>query len=216
MIIRSLLFIFLILAMASFGSAQAGESIQYGIKAGVSVFDLDIDSDLVELDSRTGFAAGGFMVWDIPGIWAIQIEALYVQKGATSDGRATDENGQELGEFESIYQLDYLEFPVLAKISLGKSPVHLLMGSAFAFNLTSKYTADDVPAFGGTIDIEDEIDYIASTDFSFILGAGAAFSTSIGEIVLDARYSFGMANVNDGDGAEMKNNGFLVTTGVLF
>ncbi len=209
-------FSILILVFASLGTAQTVDPIKYGVKAGVSIFELDIDSDLIDLNSRTGFSGGGFLVLDIPGIWAIQVEALYVQKGATSDGRVTDEIGQDLGDFTTTYQVDYLEFPLLARISLGTSPVHLLAGPAFAFNLTSKFTADDVPTLGGTRDIEEDMEYIASTDFGLILGAGAALPTSFGEVIFDLRYNFGMKNINDSEGVEMKNNGFLISAGVSF
>ena len=98
-------------------------------------------------------AGGGFVVIDLPGILAIQAEALYVPKGATDEQIAIDEDQNEQGRFTTTYQINYLEIPFLARVSLGSSPVYVLLGLAPAFKLSSKITAKDVPGEG---DIEED------------------------------------------------------------
>jgi hypothetical protein len=196
----------------SVGGASGQESIQYGLRAGLSVATLDSDFELFDPDSRTAFTGGGFVVFDLSGLWAIQAEVLYVPKGATSKQMGTDENGESTGEFTSNYNVNYVEVPILAKISLGESPLHLLLGPALAFKTSAK-TGGDVPG-GGKVD--EDWEGIAGTDLGLVFGLDAAFPASFGDVILDARYTLGTSNVWDNSDTTMKNKAFLFTVGVGF
>ncbi len=170
------------------GAAFAQDPLKFGIKAGVSISTWETDSEFLELDSRTAFAGGAFLIYDLTGIWAVQVEGLYVPKGGTSEQMGVDENEEETGLFTATFQSNYLEIPVLARISLGSSPVHLLFGPAIAFKLSSKLTADDAYGADGG-DYEFELDFIESSDFGLVFGAGVDFTTSFGLVIFDARYT---------------------------
>lgn len=195
------------------GVALCQDPLKFGLRGGVSISSLDIDPDAIELDSRTAFYGGGFLVVDLAGEWTIQAEVLYVPKGSEDTQMATDEDGGALGEFTTTYQINYLEFPILIKYTLGSSPIHVIAGPSIAFKMSSKITASNVPGFG---EIDETWDGIASTDIGLIFGFGADLAVGFGEVVFDARYSLGMSNVYDPSGAEMKNRSILVSGGVAF
>lgn len=197
----------------SWGAALGQAPLKLGFRGGVSISSLDFDSESVDLDSRTAFSGGGFLVIDLAGNWAIQTEVLYVPKGGKDKQMATDVDGVELGEFTTTFQINYLEIPVLVRAALGSSPVHVLAGPALAFNKSSKITASNVPGFG---DIDEEWDGIAGTDIGLVFGVGVDLPVGFGEIVFDARYTLGLSNVNDTNGAEIKNRAFLISGGVAF
>ena len=73
----------------SWSSAFGQAPLQFGVRAGLNISNWDVDHEFVDFDSRTSFAGGGFVVFTMPGIWAIQAEALYVPKGATGFGVRT-------------------------------------------------------------------------------------------------------------------------------
>lgn len=203
--------VFAILAILVLGTAtvQAQMPVSFGLRGGMSMSNLSLDPEFVELDSRTSLAGGGFLVLDLPGILDIQVEALYMPKGATADVQITDESGEVTGTGELTYKLDYLEVPLLARVGLGTGPIHLLAGPALGFKVTSKATLDGFP--------DEELDWIKSTDLGLVVGLGAALPSSFGSVVIDARYNLGLNNLNDSDeGADFKNRTFLVSAGVAF
>jgi hypothetical protein len=211
---RATVLIVAAMLLVSWGTALGQMPMQFGLRAGVSVAKLKLDPKFVDLDSRTGFAGGGFVLFDMPGIWGIQVEALYVQKGGSTEVQVVDLGGTTIGTATGSFEVDYFEIPVLAKIGLGQGPVHILAGPAIAFKTTSKLKAKDLPA--NAEDFSEELDFISSTDFGLVLGLGASLPTGFGAVVFDGRYTLGLKNINDEDGASFKNGAFLVSAGVTF
>jgi len=199
------------------GTALAQGPAKFGFKLGMSVSSLDIDNDRADWESRTALAGGGFVAFDLSGIWGLQVEALYVPKGAVTEMIGIDENGESVGDFDLTYQVNYLEIPILVKISLGESPLHLLVGPSIALKMSANIKADDVPTLGGDVDkIDEEWEDIKSSDFCLVFGAGVGLATGFGEVVFDARYTMGLSDIHEGDSVEVKNSGFLITAGVSF
>ncbi len=65
-----------------------------------------------------------------------------------------------------------------AQVALGATPVHLLVGPAVAFKLSSKITGfDDILQ-----DDNEEWESLKGTDFSLANGAGASLPTGFGEV----------------------------------
>lgn len=207
----------LILILGTNSGVMAQSSFKAGLKAGISVSSLDLESVYVELDNRIGYWGGAFLVLDAPGMVDLQAEVLYVQKGATSDFTLVDENGQSLGEYPATYGIDYLEIPVLAKISLGTNPLYVLAGASYAYKLSSKLSASDLP----TADREEEWEGISDSDFSLIVGLGLAVPTGLGEVLVDARYTMGLVNVLEEENEmdeplDVKNKSVLISVGISF
>ena len=110
-------------------SVHAG-SVSGGMKVGLNLANLH-GSDVEESDLKTGFCAGGFVAFNITDMFVIQPELLYTQKG----------DKFEVGTVKAWTILDYLEIPILAKLSIptkGTVTPNLFLGPAVAFKIRSK------------------------------------------------------------------------------
>jgi hypothetical protein len=191
------------------GAARAAQW-QMGIKGGLAVENLggdDVEGD--NLESRTGFAGGGFAQADFTRNLGLRLEALYFMKGATADSA-----GLEVG-----FELDYLEFPVLVVANIPVSETARItffggptLGISVDADLSAAYQG-----VSGSVDIQD---YIAGFEFGLTFGAGASFD--VGQVVLgfDGRYGFGLTTVDDGisdtGDADIKNEGYAVMASLGF
>ncbi len=110
---------------------------QIGPKAGLNIAtiggdDADQILDGQSLDSKTGFAAGLFFMYQFSNMFAIQPEAYYTTKGATYS-----ESGADL-----TISLDYIEVPFLFKLLIpiegSKFRPSIFAGPAIGFNMTAK------------------------------------------------------------------------------
>src|SRR5690349_10362918 len=99
----------LVLGLALLAAGQASaQNFHLGVEGGAN-FNNFIGSDVSAnslTDSRLGFVGGAYLTLQFGNSFAIQPEILYAQKGGKNTSNDT-------------YQLDYLEVPVLLKLSLG-------------------------------------------------------------------------------------------------
>jgi hypothetical protein len=95
-----------------------------------------------------------------------------------------------------VFQLDYIDVPVLARFDLGASPAHgyLLggIGIGFATQLEVELTQGNRHE---TVDLED---VFSSTDVTLDLGAGVSFPVGSNRMTFDGRVAFGLTNINEG------------------
>jgi|JI71714CRNA_FD_contig_71_2501672_length_696_multi_3_in_0_out_0_1 hypothetical protein len=109
---------------------------------------------------------------------------------------------------------NYLEVPVLAKLSLGgeKNKFNVLVGPSFGYALSGNYNDGEESL---KIDFKEE--GVKRFDFGAQFGLGATF----GNFFVDARYLLGLANLNDESTLDVKVNtrglgfnvGYLYTLG---
>lgn len=162
-----------------------------GIKAGINLANLTGDDVSDDAGMKFGIAAGGYLVYEINPMFALQPELLFTMKGTFVDGEG----------YEQTTNLNYIEIPVLAKLNIpmdGMMKPAVFLGPAFGINMSATY--DYESDYG---DDDGDIDDIKSTDFGLVLGAGASF----GKISVDARYNMGLTNIYDLDGdPEAKNS----------
>jgi hypothetical protein len=146
-----LLSILMVLACFGGGSIATAQEVGGGVKVGVSVATLSHDfSQDVDLDSRIGLVAGGFVTWTVRERFAVQLEGLYTQKGAAFS---------EMG-VSGTTRLDYFEVPVLFVYSTSPAgsagtSVQFFAGPSAAFRVSAKGSG----AFEGEtvdVDIPDE------------------------------------------------------------
>src|SRR5215203_3171473 len=197
--------IVLCLVLGASTAARAQDPV-FGVKAGINFANLDFHGDLADInfDQRIGFAGGLFMVWPGNSKAALQVEALYSQKGTSLD----DDEG------EGALKLDYLDVPILARFSSGpanKASFHVFGGPSLGFKLRAHATGD----FAEDSDDEDIGDDTETFDFGMVVGAGVDF----GKMTIDARQSWGLSNVikdADDDDEKVKTRTFSVMFGIRF
>jgi hypothetical protein len=185
-------------------AARAQEAV-FGVKAGISYANLTFDGPEadVNFDQRIGFVGGLFMVWPATSKAALQVEALYSQKGTSLDNE----------EGKGALKLDYLEVPILARFSSApatRGSFHVFGGPSLGFKMRAHGTGD----FADNGDDQDVGDDVETFDFGMIVGAGV----DVGHLTLDARQNWGLSNVNKdpGDDEKVKTRTFSVMLGIRF
>lgn len=189
--------IFILLVFTSFTSAQ----MQLGLKAGLNIANVGGD-DADQLfdqspDSRTGFNGGLFFIYQFNNLFAIQPEAYYTMKGATSD----------LMGVNFTLKLDYIEIPLLFKVIIpaegsGIKP-SIFVGPSLGVNTGAKIKGE-YQGQSAELDIDS---IVTSTDFSLVFGAGIGYMIGNNELGVDIRYNLGLTTWDDeSDPYDVKNN----------
>lgn len=192
-------------------STAVAQDRQFGVKAGVNVAATEFSGDAAGGydERRIGAVGGAFAVFRLAPPLAIQVEALYSQKGSKVTLDA--DNSVTL-------ELEYLEIPLLARIGVGTwdaTGVHLFAGPSVGYRLSANNrlsnTAFDF-ANGTVLNIEDDV---ARFDLGLVLGAGADIGR---RLVVDARYTWGLNNVSkdSSDGVDIKNRVLSIMAGIRF
>jgi outer membrane protein with beta-barrel domain len=199
----------ILMVLAFFGgeSMAMAQEVRGGVKVGVTFATLSDDSSQdVDLDSRTGLVAGGFVTWKIREHFGIQLEGLYTQKGAAFD---------QMG-VSGTTKLDYFEVPVLFVYSTAPTGS---AGTSFQFfggpSAAFKVSAKGSGAFQGeTVDVDIPDEDINGVDLGVVIGAGVAF----GPFAVDGRYTVGLSNINadERDSTKVRNRAFAVLAGFRF
>ena len=148
---------------------------------------------------------GGFFFSLGLGPLAIQPEVLYVRMGAK-----TEAEGLALE-----YRLDYIQVPVLFKMSvIPAGPVRPIIyaGGYGSFMLNAK----GVMTFEGTTEEADLGDMFKSSDFGLVGGVGLEFKLPGIMISVEGRYNYGLANIAEGEGGEGKNRSIMALVGIGF
>ena len=165
----------------------------YGLKFGMNMANFSgKDAKAEEGESKKmklGFAAGGFVTYSITEMFAVQPEVLYTMKGAKYEW--------EGGSWTAKY--DYLEIPVLAKVSIptqGNIGPHLFIGPALGILLSAKdkteIEGEDPFELAGE---EDAKDWTKSTDFGLVFGAGVDIGMPHSAITIDGRWELGLSTI---------------------
>jgi len=237
----------LIISIALMISINLYSQPKFGIRAGLNLANIsedlggtetiDIGGESIEVtidqSNRTTFSIGGVVEFWLSPMFALQVNALYNQKGTKLKGdfRATIvEQGLSIdvtGAVEETMKLDYLSFPVLGKLAFGQSKVkpYIIAGPEIGFLLSAKDKAKataEGEALGekvGPITAEEEIDLKESLEtFEFALDFGAGLIIPLGSIdaFVDAQYSLGLTKLNKEGELSTKNKLIMITGGLLF
>lgn len=197
------------------------EAQEIGLKLGGSMAKTDLSAEGIGIDpdSRFGLAGGGFIRFPFGPLLSLQAELLYAQKGfeiAFED--------EDLGEFDIGFHLDYVEIPLLLRIALPTGPMlspYVLMGPAVALEASCKSKVE-FSGLSASVDCDEtdpETGISADTksvDVGAALGGGVAFPMGPGSLSVEGRYTFGLVDINDiegADAAEMKNRAWYFLAG---
>jgi hypothetical protein len=165
-------------------SAASAQHVHFGIKGGVNVAQLHFDNN-TSSDSKVGLHAGVLVhIHTSSKSWAVQPELLYSMEGA-----------QKIGNSSTKFNLNYLNVPVLVQY-LFENGFRLEAGPQIGFLLDAKRKA-------GSVSVDD--DGFKSTAFSIPAGLGYLTTSGLG---FDARYVFGISNINDDDSPTVHSNVF--------
>lgn len=193
------------LAMLVFaGTDAAAQQLQAGARAGVNLANVSVDGDdsSPSFDTRTGLVAGAFVTWQALSWLQVQPEVLYTAKGASLEQDGID----------AQLLLDYLEVPLLARVTrrVSGTPVYVVAGPALAWRLRAKSRA----AFSGATEEIDLADDVESFDLGIVAGGGV----DVGRFVIDARYTFGVRDIDADrtDAVSMRNRVLSLTAGFKF
>lgn len=197
---------------------------QLGVIAGLNLANISLDpSDGVDLSNRTAFGVGAVAAFPLSPMFAIQLEPTYMQKGAGADFTEGNE------KYETTIKADYIDVPVMAKISFGESTTkpYIMAGPYIGFLLSAKQKLDKATVDGQ--DVTDQIpssereqdikDFVKSTDFGLNFGAGVSFPMGNNSLFLEAQYSLGLSDINDDPDdpdTKIKNKGIQVKAGIMF
>ncbi len=162
----------LVLAVPSVLLAQ-GEA---GLKGGVSFGNISNKGLLPgNLSDRTGFAGGIYAQYHV-GLLGVGLDALYAQRGASSDSSSAT----------AQTRLDYVDFPLYLKVFV---PAPLLQpfiyaGPQASFEIRCRTAGNGVCPAAATSGRK-------RTDYAGVIGAGLRF----GGLGIEARYVYGLRDL---------------------
>jgi len=200
--------------------ANDGGGLGIGLKAGVNFSDLTGDDvvegeDLIQVgeESRTGLVLGAFLTFNLSEMFALQPEVLYTQKGQ-------DIEVEQAGElFNQETQLNYLEIPLLAKLSFADAEAgvrpNVFAGPAMSILMDTE-TEVETPVGGGTIITPEEDDF-NDVDWGLVFGAGLDFNLSGLVLGIEGRWTAGLTSIdNTEEDLTFRNSVFSALASVAF
>lgn len=159
-------------------------------KAGISIADM---TDTHGTTSRIGFVGGLEGEYQASDIFSLSLGVNYSQEGF------------KMKNSDNKIKLDYINVPILANVYLTKG-LAVKVGVQPGFNVGNSVTVD-----GNTMSSsKKDYDGIKSVALSIPVG----LSYEISNVVLDARYNWGVTKAFDG--LDSKNSVFQVTIGYKF
>ncbi|HVL68126.1 MAG TPA: porin family protein [Vicinamibacterales bacterium] len=187
----------------------AAQTRQVGAKIGPTFATLAFDPpNDAAYDAKWGLGGGGFVLLPVAGRLGMQFEALFTPKGLDAPPPAEGT--------KSTLMLDYLEFPVLVRVTAppaGFGSLFLFGGPSLGFNTAAKYeiaTTGSTITSGVTDDIREDVRVF---ELGMVAGAGLDIAR---HVVVDVRYFWGLTNVLDEEGERWKNRGLTILAGVRF
>lgn len=145
-------------------------------------------------DPRIGLAAGVEAEYQVTDIFSVSAGLIYSMQGNKAKAEGVTQTTK----------LDYINIPILANVYVTKG-LAVKLGVQPAFNVSDK-----VKLSGGKASVEAEDVGAESFDFSIPVGLSYEFNN----VVIDARYNFGVTNI--AEGGDAKNSVFQFTLGYKF
>jgi hypothetical protein len=167
---------------ASVTAVAAADGPNGGIVVGANISSAQLtgsDATGISAGKRAGLFIGGFAVWPITTLVAIQPEVAYSQKHFTVQ--------DTIGSFSATEKWDWIEVPILAHIRCwrsGERSAYVVAGPGFGVLARAKEEAA-----GTTSDVKDDVKRL---DVSIIAGAGV----SAGKFGVEVRYDGGVKDLN--------------------
>ena len=150
-------------------------------------------TDADDADARIGFVGGLETEYQATDIFSLSAGVLYSMQGCKYDN----------DKVKTTSKLDYINIPIMANVYVAKG-LAVKLGVQPAFNVNS-----EVKVSGGKYSTSADVD---AKSFDFSIPVGISYENS--NVVLDARYNWGLTKV--ADGSDSKNSVFQITLGYKF
>ena len=198
--ITGILFAFLLLVSVSGVQAQ---SLDFGIKGGLSFATHRGDDVVEDPDMIVGFHIGGFANFSILDLVQFEPGIYYSIKGATQETVLPNAGTREL-----TMRTSFLDIPLLAKFS--PAPIiNVFIGPQPSILLNNKFTIK----LNGEEETESDTEGLRSFDLALVLGAGVdlpmGLTASIG-------YDLGLLTIDEDGDIKGYNRVFKISVGYRF
>lgn len=178
-----------------------GKVLWGGTVLGGGLFEHDgngADGDQSSRETKPGFVVGGYLSYGLHERLALHAEVLFARKGS---------HHLLLGQRIGSYTLNYLELPLLARVSLlplkGRLSSFVTVGPMLGIMLSA--SGEDV-RMGEPLDVEG---VWKTFDFGVVMGMGAAMQITPYDLLgLEARYDMGLRAIEH-DRDTINNRGIL-------
>ena len=162
-------------------------------KVGLNIANV---TDADDVDARIGLAAGAEFEYGVTDMIGVSAGLVYSMQGYKFSE----------GNYDTTVKLDYLNVPILANVYVAPG-LAVKLGVQPGFKLSSKVK---IEGSGTSIEGESDDDGVKGFDLAIPVGVSYQYQN----IVLDARYNWGVTKVfDDGDS---KNSVFQITLGYKF
>lgn len=186
--------VYLLLAVFLQAGSVTAQHVNFGIKGGLNVYTINNENE-ENYDSRAGFNLGLLSHIHLAKQWALQPEIMYSSQGAKIN----------TGNIETKINLDYINIPVLVQYMFDNG-FRLQAGPQLGFLVNAKSKTG-----GLSVDIKENLNTV---DFGLAVGAGYVHTPS--GFGVDARYNFGLSNINENSSYKSFNRGFQLGVFYLF
>jgi len=178
---KSLLLIVCAVAIATISQAQ----VRFGFKGGVNL--ANINGDIEGNKQKVGYYAGAQAKISVSSAFSIQPELVYSNQGTKIEEDVTVD-----------FNLNYLNLPVMFQYN---TPFGLYAetGPQISYLIGAKAKAE-----GESADVKE---MFKSVDYGWALGLGYQMQGS--GLGLSARYTIGLAKINDSEGEQKITNGVI-------
>ena len=186
----------------------ANAQVNFGVIGGLNLANLSVDPDQgVDLSNRTAFGIGGVLSFGVGETLALQLEPMFLQKGAKLK---LSEQGFTL---EAEIKVSYIEVPAMLKFAFGSGDTkpYVMAGPTVGYLLSAKVKDD--------MEEQDIKDDVKNIDFGLAFGGGVSLPMGNNTLFVEARYSLGLSDINDDPDdpdTSIKTKGIQIMAGITF
>ncbi len=146
-------------------------------------------------DPTLGFAYGASFQYNFVKIFSIRTGVSYERKGCVAKGTYLGVTGDNLGEFTTHSDFNYLTLPVLLRASFGKKIKYFFNAGPYAAYLIKQITRTEATQLPSRT--YEQTPYFKPRDFGLTAGAGICipFKTSLA-LSFELRNNLGLYNIS--------------------
>jgi hypothetical protein len=164
----------------------------------------------VEASSQRGFSGGVNLQYHVNEALSVELGAVYTERGAedVSSSGAPNASSSAFNYTEDNLSIEYYDFPLLVKLTapIEAVKVRALAGPSLSFLQSAEENGLDVQR---GIESEPEVERrFLLYDLAGVVGGEIAVPLPglvNGEVAIDGQYSFGLGNIDQTQGYELKN-----------